>query len=59
MTHLPPFPDSTGDSDSTEDSAPPHGTPGRGVLVGTAIAIGLLILMVALHLSGTLGPGTH
>jgi hypothetical protein len=35
------------------------GRPGWAVVVGIVLAIALLALIVLLHLSGVIGPGSH
>ena len=41
------------------DQGGPSGAPRWVVVVGIALAIALLGLIVFLHLSGAIGPGTH
>jgi hypothetical protein len=41
------------------DHEPTSGTSRRVVVVGIVIAAVLLGLIVFLHVSGTIGPGTH
>jgi hypothetical protein len=49
------------DSDAPAGSgdASPSGTPWWVKAVGVAIALGVLLLMVVLHLTHTLGPRVH
>jgi len=46
-----------------DDGPAPEGPPGGGprwkVVLGVTIAIALLVLIILLHLTGTIGPGTH
>jgi hypothetical protein len=35
------------------------GTPPWGTILGVTLVIGLLVLIVALHLTGVMGPGLH
>jgi len=41
------------------EQSEPSGTPRWVVVVGIAFAIALLGLIVFLHLSGAIGPGSH
>ncbi len=41
------------------DHEPTSGTPRWVVVVGIVIAVALLGLIVFLHVSGAIGPGTH
>jgi hypothetical protein len=50
------------DADSARrgpDQGAPNGTPRWVVVVGLVLAIALLGLIVFLHLSGAIGPGSH
>ena len=50
------------DADSAHrgpDPGAPSGMPRWVVVVGIVLAIALLGLIVFLHLSGAIGPGTH
>jgi len=59
MTGLPTHPD-TGDSPETgPDSAAAGGRPTGLVAAGIALALGLVVLVVVLHLLGVFGPGSH
>lgn len=61
MPDLPRY-SGTGD-DSGDDSGPDRKSttpaPRWVSVLGIVIAIALLLLIVALHLTGTLGPGLH
>ena len=60
MADLPAHPDTGSVPEPGTDSAsPPGGRPGRPVAVGVALAAGLVVLMVVLHLLGVFGPGSH
>jgi hypothetical protein len=60
MADLPAHPD-TGDSPDTGSglAAPPQSRPGWLAPAGVALAVGLVVLMVVLHLLGVFGPGSH
>lgn len=49
------------DTGNEHDSptAPTKTVPGWARVLGAAAAIGLVILVVVLHLTGVLGPGTN
>jgi hypothetical protein len=38
---------------------PAAGTPRWVPLLGIVVAVGLIVLVVVLHLTGVLGPGAH
>lgn len=57
MTGPLPYPDS--DTGAEPDGASSQAAPRWVPVVGIAIAIGLLLLIVVLHLTGTVGPGAH
>lgn len=59
MVHPPPYPDAGDDADVGTDREPTAGVPRWAAVAGIAIAIILLLLIVALHLSGVIGPGVH
>jgi hypothetical protein len=55
----PSYPD-TGDDDGVgSDRGAPTSTPRWVPVLGIVIAIGLVLLLVVLHLTGILGPGAH
>jgi hypothetical protein len=56
MADPPSYPD-TGDDNGDRGSA--TGTSRWVPVLGIIIAIGLVLLFVVLHLTGTLGPGAH
>ncbi|MFC1417724.1 hypothetical protein [Streptacidiphilus cavernicola] len=60
MAELPAHHD-TGDSPDGGPvlAAPPGGRPGWLAPAGIALAVGLVVLMVVLHLLGVFGPGSH
>jgi hypothetical protein len=52
-------PEETGGVQRRPDQGTPSGAPRWVVVVGIVLAIALLGLIVFLHLSGAIGPGTH
>jgi hypothetical protein len=58
MTHPPRHPGTDGDGGPA-----PEGRPGAAsrwkVVLGVTIAIAVLVLIILLHLTGTIGPGSH
>jgi hypothetical protein len=59
MAHPPPYPDSGDDTGVGSDRGSTTGTPRWVSVVGIIIVIGLLVLFVVLHLTGTFGPGAN
>ncbi|MGH2532858.1 MAG: hypothetical protein ACRDJW_11220 [Thermomicrobiales bacterium] len=59
MAHPPPYPDRGDDTGVGTDRGPTAGTPRWVSVVGIIIAIGLVLLMAVLHLTGSVGPGAH
>jgi hypothetical protein len=59
MAHPPPYPDTGDDTGVASDRGSSTGTPRWVSVLGIIIAIGLVLLIVVLHLTGTIGPGTH
>jgi hypothetical protein len=59
MADRPRGPATEDNSGRGPDSGPAKARPGWLFLLGIIIAIALVGLMVFLHLTGTLGPGTH
>ena len=70
MTHLrqgrAPAPGDSHLSRGTGDDTPVEpgrgsatGTPRWGTVLGIVIAVGLVLLLLVLHLTGVLGPGGH
>ena len=59
MAHPPPYPDRGDDTGALPDRRPTTGTPRWVSVLGIVIAIGLALLFVALHLTGSIGPGAH
>jgi hypothetical protein len=59
MADPPPYPDSGDDAGVGPDRGPPAGMPRWVVVVGIVIAIGLVLVVVVLHLSGIVGPGAR
>jgi hypothetical protein len=52
-------PDDADNANRGPDQGAPNGTPRWVVVGGIVLAIALLGLIVILHLSGAIGPGTH
>jgi hypothetical protein len=59
LAHLPPYPETGDETDARRGHGLPAATPRWTVVVGIAVAIGLVALVVVLHLTGTIGPGAH
>ena len=59
MANLPPYPDSNDDSGVGTGQGSPPATPRWVAVLGMIIAIGLVLLFVVLHLTGSIGPGAH
>jgi hypothetical protein len=59
MAHPPPYPKRGDDTGEGSDYVPAAGTPRWITVLGIVIAIGVVVLIVVLHLSGSMGPGAH
>jgi hypothetical protein len=59
MADLPRFPQTDDDADRDPGHGAENNRPRWGLVVGIIVAIALIGLIVFLHLTGTLGPGTH
>lgn len=59
MAHPPPFPDRGDETGVRPDARQNPGAPRWLVVVGILVAVGLVALFVALHLTGSIGPGVH
>jgi hypothetical protein len=59
MVRPPPYPDTGDDTDVGSDRRSSAGAPRWVSILVIIIAIGLVLLVVALHLSGAIGPGVH
>lgn len=57
MADLPPYPDADHDTDFEPDHE--SSRKPRWIYALGLAAIGVVILMVVLHLTGTVGPGGH
>jgi hypothetical protein len=58
MTDPPRRPGTDGD-DGPAPAGPPGGASRWKIVLGVTIAIALLVVIVLLHLTGTIGPGAH
>jgi hypothetical protein len=59
LAHPPHYPDTGDDSGMDSDRIPATGAPRWISVVGIIVAIGLVLLLVVLHLTGVIGPGAH
>jgi hypothetical protein len=59
MADPPRYPDTGDDTGLGRDRGSATGTPRWVSVLGIIIAIALVLLVVVLHLTGTLGPGAH
>ncbi len=59
MADLPPYPDTGNDTGVESGRGATTGTPRWVSVVGLILAIGLVLLVVILHLTGSIGPGAH
>lgn len=59
MSHSPRSPDRADDPGSPPDPGTESGPRRWVVVLGIVLAIAVLGLIVFLHLSGAIGPGTH
>lgn len=59
MTDPSPYPDHSGDAGAGPDHGSPAGASRWVSKAGIFVAIGLLLLIVVLHLTGVIGPGLH
>ncbi|MBJ7594278.1 MAG: hypothetical protein JF886_05335 [Candidatus Dormibacteraeota bacterium] len=57
MAELPRFPNP--DEDAVGERASTTGRPRWVAVVGIGVAVGLVVLVVVLHLTGVIGPGSH
>jgi hypothetical protein len=58
MASPPPYPDTGDDTGAKSDRGSPTGTR-WGMLLIWIIVIALVLLVLALHLTGAMGPGLH
>jgi hypothetical protein len=59
MADLPSHPDTDNDGGGRPERGPTTGTPRWLSAAGIIIALVLVVLLAALHLTGVLGPGAH
>ena len=59
MADPPPYPDTGDDTGAGPDRGATTGAPRWVSVVGIIVAIVLVLLVVVLHLSGSVGPGAH
>ncbi len=59
MADLPRHPDTGAEADVEPHHGSSSGGPHWGSFLGIVIGIGLVVLFVVLHLTGTVGPGGH
>lgn len=59
MAHPPPYPGRGDDTGADADGASSPGAPRWVSVAAIAGFVVLVVLMVVLHLTGVIGPGTH
>ena len=59
MTNPPPYPDADGETGTGRRPGSANGRPRWVPVAGIVVAIGLVLLIIALHVTGTLGPPSH
>ena len=59
MAHPPRYPKTDADADVPPSHRPAGVTPRWVSVLGIIIVIGLVLLIIVLHLSGSVGPGAH
>ncbi len=59
MPELPRFPNPDNDRDTTAERASPTGRPRWVAVVGIGVAAAVVVLVVVLHVTGVIGPGSH
>ncbi len=57
MAELPRFPNP--DNDTMAERTSTTGRPRWLAAVGIGVAVGLVVLVVVLHVTGVIGPGSH
>lgn len=59
MADPPRYPGTDADHGPGRQQEPANGRPGWGALPAMVLVGGLVLLVVVLHLTGTVGPGAH
>jgi hypothetical protein len=59
MANPNPSPGTDDDTDVIPEREPPAGTPRWMSVVGIIIVVVLVLAIIILHLTGTIGPGAH
>jgi hypothetical protein len=59
MADPPRYPETGADAGPGHDHGAVGSTPRWKFLVGIVVAIAVVVLIVLLHVTGTLGPGAH
>ncbi|MBJ7608862.1 MAG: hypothetical protein JF887_05460 [Candidatus Dormibacteraeota bacterium] len=59
MAELPRFPNADRDTDTSAEHVSTTGRPRWVAVLGIGLAIALVVLVMVLHVTGVIGPGSH